>query len=678
MADWFTDNAPKPAPAGGPPAATGGNWFQANAPQPVPGPSKPIAVDPDAVRNTNIKEPSEEPLPSFTQPEGTAEGRLARGVWDSTLGAIGGLAKTLMHLSSVQPGQVPSLDAIEDVHRMIQGHIDQARKAKEAWQNGHQVEAAGHAAAAAMPLIGPAAAAVGEKFGGEAPQFDKYGNVVKSGRMPDVAGATGEGLGLVGSTVAPGAVKAVLPESVAVGPIVKSTLNPVEESSVEFLQDRGVPLSVGTQTGNRFIKSVQATTGHSPLGAEAAAEATRATEHGLTRVASELADETHPEPATPASAGASVLRKLKGRIEDIGGQEDEAYSKAWEHRDNPDFTYELPVRTEQVADPKNPGKTIDQPVMKKVNMPVDVRDIKATLKPVWEEMQYMPAAEQASSAGFQAIKNILKGDDFIPAWQAERGLSGLKTMARTQNLSGVRNVSQGIGAQIVPALQDGIDAAVANTGEDAIRGLQDGRALHASKMEVANIADQLREEPVQTFNKLTWRGDTGVEFLKKVAKQASEVMPEIGRAYVDQLFDQATREGGFSKTRTLLSQWENLGPQTKQLLFPDAMVRSRLDKFFKAAEMVAQNPNPSGTALTEAANSVNPVRWAIGYTGSKLLYTPRGARILTDSFQIPLGGSRGRIAAGAVRNFMRDIPPDRGAGVGAASNNLERKDQQNR
>jgi hypothetical protein len=414
---------------------------------------------------------------------------------------------------------------------------------------------------------------------------------------------------------------------------MQSRLNPVEQGAVDMLDERGVHMDVGTRTGNRFVKAAQAITMNQPLGAAEAMTSKRTTEQGLRRVAGELANEVLPANMTPESAGASIPAELKSRIKGLADASEEGYENAWTGRGKAEHTYDLPVRMAE------DGSIIKAPV----NMPVDVRDLKYDLVPVWDEMQWMPAADRNSSAGYQAVKRLLEGDDFIPAWQAERGLSGLKTMARTENASGVRNTSQGIGASIVPKLQESIDAAVAHTGDEAIRGLQEGRALHAQKMELAGLVDQLRTEPVQTFNQLTWRNDTGVGFLRKIAEQAPGEMRKIGRGFVQDLFDQAMRGGGFSKDKTLLNHWEQLGPETKKILFEDPNLIRNLDHFFKGQQMIAENPNPSGTAVVGSlipggmllvTNPASGGAWLLGgYAASKLLFSPRGVALLTKGMR---------------------------------------------
>ena len=304
-------------------------------------------------------------------------------------------------------------------------------------------------------------------------------------------------------------------------------------------------------------------------------------------------------------------------------------------------------------------------------MPVDVRGIKQQLGPVMDSMSWMPASDQASSAGFQAVKKILAGPDFIPAQAAEQGLSGLKTMARVGNTD-LRNTSQGMAAGIIPDLQDGIDAAVAKTGPEGLRSLQDGRAYHADKMGIAELADQLRDEPVQNFNKLTLRYDTGVGFLRKIGDQSPEVLPQVGRAFVTKLFDQATQEGGFSKSQGILNQWNNLGPETKAMLYPNPGLRSSLDNFFLGAKMVAENPNPSGTAVVAQLipggmlmvhNPVLGTGYLLGgYAAAKLLFSPRGVSLLTGGLRPAASVGAAGMAAAQIMRIAGDddvtpVPP---------------------
>ncbi len=287
------------------------------------------------------------------------------------------------------------------------------------------------------------------------------------------------------------------------------------------------------------------------------------------------------------------------------------------------------------------------PITKKLALPVDMRPIKASLKPLYEQMQtWMEPAKRNASAGVQAVSSIVKGPDHLPATVAEQGLSGLKTLARVDNPD-LRDVNAGLGANAAKQLQASIDRTVGAAGPDAIDALRAGRMAHAAKMGTADVLNSLREEPVQAFNQAVWAKDAGIDKLRDVAKLAPAEMPKLGRAYLGQLLDKATTEGGFDKTQSLQTSWSSLGPQTKRLLFQNPMLIEKLDNFFLLAKKISENPNPSGTASTAATLAAggllvhNPVLGTGFLVGTRalaqLLYSPKGSTALMKGLQVPLG-----------------------------------------
>lgn len=523
-------------------------------------------------------------------------------------------------------------------------------------------------------LAHPFRAAAGVIFGSGAQQATEKG--LQAVGVPegyshlagDVVGGAAGGAASQAERGAVGVGKKLLPK-------LKSTLNPVEQSAVDYARGEGkIRLSPGTISGNKGVQNLEAVTQASPLGAQTGAEFRRGTEADLQGAAGRLSDQAHEKPTTPESVGRAIPAKMDERIADLSKPRDEAYERAWQGRDDPEHTYHMPVGMREVAvldeKGKPTGEVEQRPVMKKVNMPVDIRDLKEQAAPIYDSMKWRLApAEQNASAGFNALEKILKSDDFIPAWQAEDGLSALKSMARMEPSEGVRDRSQGIGAHLVPELQSRIDDAVANTGEDAIQGLQQGRQLHSQIMDVEDVASKLRDkEPVRNFGRLVTAKDTGVDFLRKVQNLAPEQMEPLGRAWVQQQMDRATREGGFSKTQGLLNDWRDMGPQTKQILFPDAKVREGLGNLFKVADMASHAPNPSGTALVQSATSINPLRIAAGYLGSKLFFTPEGIGLLTDAVK-PQGAGSSALKWAQVRakgGPPPEEPPPAGPGSGPA------------
>jgi hypothetical protein len=161
--------------------------------------------------------------------------------------------------------------------------------------------------------------------------------------------------------------------------------------------------------------------------------------------------------------------------------------------------------------------------------------------------------------------------------------------------------------------------------------------------EIAGLAERLRDEPVQTFNQMHWAHDTGIDFLRKIQNYAPDQMPEVGRGLLQNFFDRATAGGGFGKTRGLLNEWDNLGPQTKAILYPNPALRGNIGDFLKGADMAAENPNPSGSAVV---GSLVPLGYMFfhdplatttylvsGYGASKLLFSPRGVKLLTQGLK---------------------------------------------
>lgn len=423
--------------------------------------------------------------------------------------------------------------------------------------------------------------------------------------------------------------------------VAKSTLNPTQQAAVDYLREQGVPLTAGQQTGNKYLTAVEATTAHTPLGAQKAREFHAGTETALRDLAGELAGQAHEEPVSPYEAGTIVGDTLTHSIGELAGQSNQAYEKAWEHAGDPAFdkTVQIKTKSEPVLDAAGEptGKTKQVPVYGDVNMPVDVRWMKQIARTQIPKYEYLPAAERAQSAAYSILKGILKGNDHISAQQAEEALKGLKAEVGYGTDPNMRNVAQGVAAQMIPRLQEAIDTAVGETGRDNATALQEGRKLHARKMDFADVQKKLREEPVQAFGQLTQGRDSGVNYLKEVAQRAPESLPVLGRAVLDNIFEKAMKEGGWMRTDGAFKAWDNLGEQTKALLFPKEGQVKALDRFFLAQKITAERINTSGTALVKEAQDAgtNLLKWLKGKYAGDILFSPKGIKFLTGIAQNP-------------------------------------------
>lgn len=108
---------------------------------------------------------------------GSVLGRFAAGAWKNLNPA--GLVDVVAH-------------PIDTASAIVRSHLSEADKARQAFKEGRYSEAMGHAAATALPVIGPAAARAGERIG-----------------EGDIAGGIGEGVGVVGAMESPRALRAV-------------------------------------------------------------------------------------------------------------------------------------------------------------------------------------------------------------------------------------------------------------------------------------------------------------------------------------------------------------------------------------------------------------------------------------------------------------------------------------
>jgi len=414
-------------------------------------------------------------------------------------------------------------------------------------------------------------------------------------------------------------------------PWFQSTLNPVEAKAIAGMEAAGVPMTAGTLTGNRFLRTAEQVTAASPLGAVPAARFQQSTNEAVNAMAEDIMRQAYPEPQSPESAGAATRAGLDQTIAGFQGQANEAYKAAWQGRGQPQYTQEVPIRTH------SDGSVELAPV----NMPVDIRDVKQLAEPIYDELDSkLSQSEKSQNAAFNAMAKLLQEDNYIPAWRAEPMLSALKSMARVNNKTGVRDYGQGAAAGLVGSLQDAIDNAVAATGNDALAGLRAGRQAHAQMMDVVDTAETLPSEPVQAFGRLVWPHDSGIDFLRRVAEQAPDALPKLGQALIRKLMDYATREGDIGKTQGTLKTWRDLGPKTKELLFPDAALRDQLDSLFKGMDMIVRRVNPSETAITKETFTYNPLKWLGGLVGGNILFTPQGIASLTQALRAQAGPAR--------------------------------------
>jgi len=618
----------------------------------------------------------------YTQPQDSPLERFASNAWDYSIGGLLNLVKGVGSLAIQAPTHQidPNSAGGQMLQGIIQSHEDQFQKAKTALQQGNHVEAFGHSLAAILPLLGPAAAHIGETLTGTDPVFDKYGNVVTPGKAPDVAAGLGQMFGLGLNYAAPKALPPMM-DWTGRNTGFKSTLPAVQQEALAHLAQEGVPIQAGVRTGSKMLRALETSTAQMPYGTQAAGEFLTGQSQKMSELAGRIGEQIYPTPVEPFDIGEETGKALDKVIADLKGQEDPAYERAWKDARDPASVQKVQVGTRTVpasglldASGKPATGSTEVPIYKNIAQPVDISWLKPIAAQELPKLELQPAATQAQSAAASIFKKVLQLDDVVPAQYAEEMLKGFKEEAGYDVDPNARNYVQGLAGSFIPRLEDSIAGAV---GPEAAESLRAGRRLHAEKQDVIALRKGMLKEPVQEFRNMVQSEDAGAKRLGQIAQYAPDLMPKLGRAWFDTTVDLASREGDWRNQGTIFNKYDKLGGRTKALMFPEPGLRQGLDRFFLGQKLTGIPVNPSGTALVAATQKAftNPASFAYGlahgYGGSKLFFTPRGIKLLLRAAEnpptTPAAAAAFRDEAQRIGGTPPTTPPAGGAGGGGRS-----------
>jgi hypothetical protein len=527
-------------------------------------------------------------------------------------------------------------------------------KAKASYEQGDYLTAARHFVDYLIPLVGPA--------------IDRSSDLFQAGKW---AAGGGDALGIGLSIFGPKALGEWKASAGAKGaPPPRAPLTAAEEASNRFAAERGVPLDAATATGSRTMRAAEKRVANS-MGGEGTADALISSQQqNLGRVGSDLADATHPMPVTTEQAGEGIRSSMTDLLKALNQKANTSYGKLREiegrpenAKQVPDASRTAPVKARQSLVEMGPGFEETAAATQSMPMAVDLRDVKASVQPLYNRLKRegeMAPLMGGKAEALRALDRLVNGPDHAPLSIADAALSDLKTMARAE-VPELRTPGQGSVAFAVKHLDEAVRMTAAAAGDDAYEALMTGRAATKEKFVAGDVLEQLRGEPVQVFRQMTAPKDTGIGLLRNVKTHAPAELPKVARAYLEDALDSATERGRFDHADRLYSNWQKLGPETKAILF-GADLTKELDSFFLLAKRVAENPNPSGTAHTLTALNFGsqPVMWGL----SKLLYTPRGVRVLTRMLDLDLKASAGKVGNAAKQAAWIDLAnAARAAGV---------------
>jgi hypothetical protein len=480
------------------------------------------------------------------------------------------------------------------------------------------------------------------------------GPIVRQAREDYQKGDYGAMAGTAASMLAPSILK-----KAKVNIPIPKTLNPVEESAVNYAAREGIPVDAATATGNKAVHALQETVGKQPLMASRAAELRRAQNEGIQQGAQRLTEQVAPTASgDPVVAGQAVADTLKRRVGKLNDIADTQYDRLRQIAAEPKNTKQVQTGVAKSSLVDAQGNPITTPVIEDVKLPTAYSATKARLAPIVEQLEKsIPEAQKQASPGLSLMRQILSRPDMVDADTAMRDLSAIQNIARgAGELPEVRGVSKGLAATIVPELRRAVDDAVASGGADATKALARGRLATRSKYAANDLYDSLPKngmgeiEPARVFKRLTQNDDASLQQLRAVQKKAPVAVPEIARAYVEGLMNDMVYQGDVRRAQSAVRAWHGLGAETKNILFPPE-IQQNITDFVNYAEMVGRKSNPSGTASTAAtlASILNPKLLAAQAIAGKpivnMLFGNAGAN---PSIRLSLGKLPSRVVAGTV------------------------------
>lgn len=290
---------------------------------------------------------------------------------------------------------------------------------------------------------------------------------------------------------------------------------------------------------------------------------------------------------------------------------------------------------------------VPEPLPITMGMPVAIKPLQDAMRPDFERLQADHAVAPLMGDKAEALRRLARlmaAPEYVPVSVADSVLGDLKTISRAA-VPALRTEGQAIAAKAVQALSTQVDEIVSQV-PGAADLLRQGRAATVAKYRAADTLSNVPDKPVQAFDRLTAPRDQEIDLLRAVERQTPDVVPQLGRAKLEQWLDLATEKGRFDHADRLYAEWQKMGDETKRVLFGTPERVKALDDFFLLAKRMSENPNPSGTAHTMSAFNVGATigTWPL----AKLLYTDGGVRALTGFLKLdPSVASR--TVSGAAR-----------------------------
>jgi hypothetical protein len=543
------------------------------------------------------------------------------GFWNRAADIGKGLLSTAWDAGQIIANPAEAANPANSVNRAVSNVgpalSAQASKAKQAvqgtgeFQNAGPVSraagAVGHGLASVLPVVGPAAADTGEELGS-----GQYG------------AAAADAAALLGpSAVSYGTEAGVLPKVAKLSRTLRNLNNPTEDAALAQVAPnvrmtpwqragmRGTEKAARNLTNMPGSAATKAEDFYAGQQQDIAAEAQRTAANNPTAL-------YNPSPTDDLGAGQTIEKALQDRITRTKGQADQLYDSIRKDTANNVVPVQTGSTQSAILHPTT-GQPITMPTISQMETPVPLDPIRARLQSVYDDLNNnLPDARKASSPAWVALKNLMESPkSAMNAMDFDKFLGALKSITRDGEAGELSNQSAGVAKQVIQFGEQGLNDALMKAGPDTVQKLTDARAAVRDYHDTNDFLQDVRVrpnepyEPAAMYRSFVRPKDASVAALQELQNRAPQTIPVIGQTYLQGLFDQAMKSGGWSKSAGVRSAWERLGPNTRRLLYGPQQA-AELDKFFHAAEMLTPAEGSPTAGRLAAITSYGDVGLALG------------------------------------------------------------------
>jgi hypothetical protein len=326
------------------------------------------------------------------------------------------------------------------------------------------------------------------------------------------------------------------------------------------------------------------------------------------------------------------------------------------------------------------------PVYGLMETPIELAPVRAQLKSVYDDLSTsLTPSQQQYSPAFTKLKNLMESEDQqMPAMQFDKFLGALKSITRNGDSPNLSDPSQALARRVIGAGENSMNKALAGAGPDVNATLQRGRQAvkdyHDSDEFLQSLDGVSKDaaipnEGAKTFDMLTKGGNRVYGTLQKLKGYSPAAVDTIGRTYLNEIMDKATREGGWGRSNGVKADWDRMGDSTKNLIYGPKVTNS-LNQLFLAAKKLTPAEGSAtagrlsafggygdiGTALAELVGGIAggiaggyPMAGtAAGVTGAagtllatrvrpailaRIAFRPDGANLLNQAIRLPVNSS---------------------------------------